>query len=228
MLLADAHVTAVRKLLLPTLQHSLFSPPGPPLPSNHPSPSLLAKLHLHIAELYTSSLAHFSSSSAPKSSSSSTTRKFFKSNKTSEAEPEPPSAEGDVIPQIRRYLRKESILSQALARKWLGVDSGENGKGQKVGEAITWVKDAQGRLQELEDSTVREKMKGLGLGKNHDRRKEERRARKGRVERELEDVQAWIKAYSRMNDTVSYCIWLLECFTDSCRYRSSQFPRLVH
>lgn len=111
--------------------------------------------------------------------------------------------EGEIIPELERYLRKESRLAHALAHKWLGVDAGENGKGAKVGEALTWVKEAQTRLQEMEDGKVREKMKGLSFGKGSEKKKEERKARQGRVERELEDVKAWVRAYSRMNDTVS-------------------------
>lgn len=117
---------------------------------------------------------------------------------------EPDSAEGELNAGFKRYLKKEAILSQALAHKWLGVDAGENGKGARIGEAIAWCKDAQTRLQVMEDSAVREKMKGLGIGKSNDRKKEERKARKGRVERDLEDVAAWVKTYTRQNDTVSH------------------------
>lgn len=194
MLLADAHVIAIRKLLLPILPHTLFSPPGPPLPSNHPSPSLLAKLYLHVSSLYDSARAHLRVNSIEPAS-----RKLFSKDKDAPED----SVEGDIIPELKRYLRKESILASGLARKWLGVDAGENGKGAKVGEAIAWVKDAQTRLQELEDNAVREKMKGLSFGKGSEKRKEERRARKGRLERELDDVAAWIKSYQQMNDTVS-------------------------
>ena len=192
MLLADAHVTAIRKLLLPTLPHVLFSPPGPPLPSNHPSPSLLAKLYLHVSSLYDSSKAHLRINSVDSG------RKLFKDKDSTEE-----SVEGEIIPELRRYLRKESVLASGLARKWLGVDVGENGKGAKIGEALAWVRDAQSRLQELEDGVVREKMKGLSFGKGREKRKEERMARKGRLERELDDVAAWIRSYQQMNDTVS-------------------------
>lgn len=188
-LLADAHSTAIRKLLLPVLPHTLFAPPGPPLPHSHPSPALLAKLYLHIAGLYTSARALFKVHAEPSS------RKLFKSDRDA-----PDQLESEIIPAYKRYLRKESLLASALAHKWLGVDAGENGK---VGEAIAWCREAKSKLEELEDGAVREKMKGLGMGKANDRKKDERRARKGRVERELEAVGAWIKSYSRMNDTVS-------------------------
>jgi hypothetical protein len=190
-LIADAHITAIRKLLLPVLPHMLFAPPGPPLPANHPSPSLLAKLYLHVASLYTSASGLLRSHTDPP--------RKGKSVESVEG------VEGEVIPELKRYLRKESALASALAHKWLGVDAGENGKGQKVGEAVAWVKEAQSRLEELEDGKVREKMKGLSFGKGSEKKKEERKARQGRVERELVDIAAWVRAYTRMNDTVSFC-----------------------
>ncbi|ORX38531.1 hypothetical protein BD324DRAFT_578025 [Kockovaella imperatae] len=198
--LADAHVTAIRKLLLPVLTHSLFSPPGPPLPSNHPSPSLLAKLYLHTASLYESARAFFK----VRGGESSSNRKLFsRDKKTGDTEPHD-TTEGDPIPELQRYLRKESLLASALARKWLGVDAGENSKEPQTGEALAWVKDAQSRLEELEDSAVREKMKGFSLSRGGDKKKEARKARKGRVERELEDVRAWIASYQALNDKVSF------------------------
>lgn len=192
-LLADAHVTAIRKLLLPVLPHALFAPPGPPLPSSHPSPALLAKLYLHVASLYTSARALFKVHQAEPSSG----RKLFKPDRD-----ELESMEVDITISLKRYLRKESLLASALALKWLGVDAGENGKGARVGEAVAWVREAKSKLEELEDGALKEKMKGLGMGKANERKKEERRARKGRVERELDDLAAWSRSYSRLNETV--------------------------
>lgn len=182
---------------MPILPHTLFAPPGPPLPSNHPSPSLLSKLYLHVAKLYDSSRALFKAHANEPSSSNS--RRIFRGEKIEE----PDSAEGELNSGFKRYLKKEAMLSQALAHKWLGVDAGENGKGARIGEAVAWCKDAQTRLEVMEDGAVREKMKGLGLGKLNDRKKEERKARKSRVERDLEDISAWVKSYARQNDTAS-------------------------
>lgn len=201
-LLADAHLTAIRKLLLPVLTYTLFAPPGPPLPPNHPSAPLQAKLYLHVHQLYSSARALLSVHQQPASSApSNSSRKLFRTN-TDKDVVEPEAVEGEIIPELKRYLAKEAQLALALAHKWLGIDAGENGKGTKVGEALAWVKDAQGRLEDLEDSKMRAKLKGLSLGKSRERKKEERRARMGRVERELEVVKAWVKAYQKMNDTV--------------------------
>lgn len=117
---------------------------------------------------------------------------------------DPDAAESDVIPDLKRYLRKEALVSSALAYKWLGVDAGENGKGAKVGEALAWVMEARGRLAQLEDGKVEAKMKGLSIGRGAERRKEARKARQGRIEREIADADAWVSSYKKMNDTVSF------------------------
>lgn len=45
-------------------------------------------------------------------------------------------------------------------------------------------------------------MKGLSIGRGAERRKEARKARQGRIEREIADVDAWVSSYKKMNDTV--------------------------
>ena len=177
------------------LPHYLFAPPGPPLPPNHPSPSLLAKLHLHVASLYDSAQALFKAHATADGSGSSRRRR----SDAQEAE----NAEGEVIAPLKRYLKKESLLASASAHRWLGIDAGENGKGQKVGEALALLKEAQSRLTDLEDTKMRERMKGLSIGKGGDQKKEQRKARRGRIDREIEECAAYIKAYKGINETVS-------------------------
>ncbi|WVW85602.1 hypothetical protein I302_107640 [Kwoniella bestiolae CBS 10118] len=197
MFLADAHLTAIRKLLLPVLPHALFSPAGPPLPSNHPSASLLAKLYLYVTSLYTSSRALLK---VQQSSSESSSKKLFSKEIDNEA------SEGEIITPLKRYLKKESLLSGALANKWLGIDLGENSKSStpKIGEAISYLRESLGRLEDLEDSKTREKIKGLSIGRNTERKKEERKSRRSRVEYEVEDTRAWVGSYVKMNDTVTF------------------------
>nr|XP_018261508.1 pH-response regulator protein palC [Kwoniella dejecticola CBS 10117]OBR83666.1 pH-response regulator protein palC [Kwoniella dejecticola CBS 10117] len=184
MLLADAHLTAIRKLLLPVLPHVLFSPPGPPLPSNHPSPSLLAKLYLHVTSLYNSS------------------RALLKANSSSSSSIEVDSVEGEMIVELKRYLKKENQLSMALAYKWLGIDSAE-GKSQKLGEGIAFVKESLFRLEDMESSKMKSGIKNLSI-KNSEKKKEERKNRVGRLEREIEDTKAWLRSYTKLNDTVAF------------------------
>ena len=51
MALADAQNLAIRKLLSKAAFENTLTP-GPPLPKSHPSPALVAKLHLECAALY--------------------------------------------------------------------------------------------------------------------------------------------------------------------------------
>ncbi|KAF6763135.1 pH-response regulator protein palC [Ephemerocybe angulata] len=57
MVLADAQTLAIRRLQSKSAYESNIAP-GPPLPLSHPSPSLLAKLHLECASLYASMKPH--------------------------------------------------------------------------------------------------------------------------------------------------------------------------
>lgn len=180
---------AISKLMHPTLAHSLINP-GPPLPKFHPSPSLLAKLYLHVGSLYDSARALLKIPEA-------TPTKLFSRNK---ADSDSDAVEGEVIPALKRYLVKESLLASALAHKWLGIDAGSD----KTGLAIAWLTEARKRVEVLEESKVREKMKGLslGLGKDKKQKEEVRRQRRGRVEWEKDGLDEWLKMLSRMNDTV--------------------------
>ncbi|KAK7048199.1 BRO1 domain-containing protein [Favolaschia claudopus] len=161
--LADAQTLAIRKLLSKSAYDSNIAP-GPPLPKSHPSPALISKLHLECASLYSSarSLAKTPSSAGkgkPKGSSSS---------------------DGEVSTDLRRYLNEETVFHEALARKWLGVDAGENGGSDRGGDAVgflTWAK------KELED------LKGR---------------KKDRISEELNSVNVFLKHYKKINDSLHF------------------------
>ncbi|TNY20486.1 hypothetical protein DMC30DRAFT_249364 [Rhodotorula diobovata] len=123
--LADANLLAIRRLLSRSLQvaHSTTTP-GPPLPPSHPSPALLAKLHLQVYTLYDEAR------SAAKTASSSAV------------------GAGDLSPALRRYLSDGRTLALALAYKWLGVDAGERGE---TGDALGLLGMARGELEALRD-----------------------------------------------------------------------------
>lgn len=112
-------------------------------------------------------------------------RSLFKSHSSSSTE---------ISPLIRRYLSDGRQLALALSYKWLGVDNGER---SETGEALGWLGLASKTLEELND-----KDKGLNkfkIGKG----KSAAKGRKGKVQEEIESVQAFAKAYKKVNDTVS-------------------------
>lgn len=178
--LADAQSLAIRKLLSRSAYDSTVTP-GPPLPTSHPSPALIAKLHLECASLYSSarSLAKTPVKSKGKNLSSGT--------------------DSEVSTDLRRYLADECVFHGALARKWLGVDAGENGSqngSPKGGEAVGFLAWAKKDLEDLRDRP------GLSLGKE----KEKKERRRDKVIEELESVNVFWKHYKNMNDSVSSSI----------------------
>ncbi|GAA5824256.1 hypothetical protein JCM11251_001583 [Rhodosporidiobolus azoricus] len=124
MCLADANLLAIRRLLSRSLSvaHSTTTP-GPPLPPSHPSPSLLAKLHLQVYTLYDEA------------------RSIIKSLPSS-------SYAGEISPLLRRYLSDGRTLSLALSYKWLGVDAGEQ---SRTGDALGYLGMAKKELEGLRE-----------------------------------------------------------------------------
>jgi hypothetical protein len=177
MSLADAQSLAIRKLLSKSAYDSNIAP-GPPLPKSHPSPALIAKLHLECASLYSSALSLAKTQSATASSK----------NK---------DGDGEVTVDLRRYLGDEVAFHGALARKWLGVDAGENGRNEKGGEAVGYLGWAKKELEELKDGG---KGKALGMGAKG---KEGKEKRKEKVLDELDGVNVFLKHYRKLNDSVS-------------------------
>ncbi|GAA5826928.1 hypothetical protein JCM3770_006308 [Rhodotorula araucariae] len=141
MCLADANLLAIRRLLSRSLQvaHSTTTP-GPPLPPAHPSPALLAKLHLQVYALYDEarSLAKNVSASAG-------------------------AGVGELSPALRRYLSDGRTLALALSYKWLGVDAGERGE---TGGALGYLGMASTELDALREKDKGLKaLKGFGKSK---------------------------------------------------------------
>lgn len=198
MLLADAQLLSIRKLLSPTLSSTPHL--GPPLARGHPSPSLLVKLHVNVASLYASAIPLVLSSSSSSSSDNDT---------------ETP------IPALGRYLREGRAFAEAMSRKWLGIEAGESAgaSGARIGEAIVWLRASKKAIEDLEaegggrggggGSAESSGTSGggrtlLGRKKLGPSGKEEKKDRKGRLAEELETVKAFLSAYEKVNNQVRH------------------------
>jgi hypothetical protein len=105
-----------------------------------------------------------------------------------------------VSADIRRYLADETAFHGALARKWLGVDAGENGSTERGGEAVGFLGWAKKELKELKDGG-----KGISVAKGD---RGMRDMMKERVNDELEKVNLFFKHYKKVNDSVSVSFFL--------------------
>lgn len=172
MTLADANLLAIRRLLSrSTSDAHTATAPGPPLPSKHPSPSLLAKLHLNVYTLYDEA------------------RSLCKS-------PADLTTVGELNADLRRYFTSGRSISIALAHKWLGIDAGENGGKDRAGEAIAWLTLAKEGLEQV-DTKISGGLNLIRVGK------QEKRVGRNKIGEELQSVNAFLNAYTRVNDTVS-------------------------
>jgi hypothetical protein len=182
MALADAQTLAIRRLMSKSSYDSNVTP-GPPLPASHRPPSLLAKLHIECASLY---------------SSARTLAMTLGSSKSSSKE----SANKEVSSGLRRYLSDQANFHSAMAHKWLGVDAGEKGGTDKAGEAVAFLQWSRKELEELKDGG---KLVSIGAAE-----KEKTDKRKDKINNELASVNVFYKYYNKMNDTV--CILLQPFF----------------
>jgi hypothetical protein len=141
--LASAQSLAIRKLLTKSSYDSTVAP-GPPLPASHPSPALLAKLHLEASTLCASadSLLRIPAS---------------RKNDMEVAEP------------LLLYARDGAALHGALARKWLGADAGAH---DAPGLAVGFLGWAKRELDVLRDGGARSH--GGGKEEGRDGRRERR------------------------------------------------------
>ena len=195
---ASAQSLAIRKLLTKSAYDSTIAP-GPPLPKSHPSPALIAKLHLEAAHLCSSalSLARIpGSSKARLASASGKLGNPFKKDKDSQ---DAQKGEMDVSADLLRFLADSSAYHSALAHKWLGVDAGETPGSTRLGEAVAFLAWSKKELDELKDA-------GKGGGKEDG--KEGKRDRKERVVEKIESVSVFLKHYKKLNNSVSFFLAL--------------------
>lgn len=192
MALADAQTLAIRKLLSKAAADSALTP-GPPLPKSHPSPVLIAKLHLECATLY-SSARSLAKTTADYRSGTSKSKIKLSLGKDKDRDKQKVESGEEVAPELRRYFSEEAAFHAALARKWLGVDAGENGGTSKGGVAVGFLAWAKKDLEDLKS--------GIGV-MGTDREKEMRERRRDKIVEELESVTVFLKGYQKINDTVS-------------------------
>ncbi|EIN11903.1 hypothetical protein PUNSTDRAFT_63546 [Punctularia strigosozonata HHB-11173 SS5] len=188
MALMDAQTLAIRKLLTKATAESAFSP-GPPLPKSHPSPALVAKLHLECAETYASARALAKTPGA----SHKPKHPFGLGKKDADDDG---AGGGGVASELRRYLADEHALHAALAHKWLGVDAGEAPGGARAGEAVAFLAWAKRELDELGGRGV-----SVGGGSRED---DMRKRRKERVAEEAASAGVFFKYYKNMNDSLNF------------------------
>lgn len=174
--MADAEALALRRLLSKAAADIAVSP-GPPLPRSHPSPALLSKLQLNIYNLLDASLQQ----TAPASLSRKITFKKFSSD-----------SQQEVWPEWRSHLQRLSLLSAARSHKWLGVEAGEASRAD-VGSAVAWLQLSQKELSDLTSPKLSTLTSGKGANYQQT---------KAVIGAELERIQAFLKVYKKMNDTV--------------------------
>lgn len=136
-------------------------------------------MHLECAHLYSSARTLVKTNASAKSDSNS-----------------------NVSADLRHYLGDESAFHDALGKKWLGIDAGENGQGQQAGDAIGFLSWAKKELEELRDGG-----KGLNFAKG-EKEKAGRNVRKNKVAEELASITVWLAHYKKMNDTVRHFLYL--------------------
>ncbi|GAA5851574.1 hypothetical protein JCM5353_008966 [Sporobolomyces roseus] len=105
------------------------------------------------------------------------------------------SSSSEISPLIRRYLSDGRQLALSLSYKWLGVDNGER---SETGEGLGWLGLASRALDELSGKDSGFNKFKIGKGKLA------AKGRKGKVQEEIESVQAFTKAYKKVNDTVHF------------------------
>lgn len=135
--MADAHALAIRKLQAP-----FGIAPGTPLPPHHPSPSLLAKLHLHTSTLYRDAhtlMLRALGMDAPK-------HKLVQKLHTLRPDEDTKMA-------FPAYANKHALAHRARAFLWLGIERGETA--HSIGWAIAYLGMAEHIMADVRDKKAK-------------------------------------------------------------------------
>lgn len=173
--LAAAQALAIRKLLTKSSYDSTVAS-GPPFPASHPSPALLAKLHLEASALYASADSLLRIPAARKH-------------------------DMEVAEPLLLFARDGAALHGALARKWLGADAGVN---DALGVSVGFLTVAKRDLEALRDRNARPGGGGGGGGSKEEVR-DGRRERRERMAVEAEDAARLLRQFKQVNDSVRLC-----------------------
>jgi hypothetical protein len=189
----------------------------PPLSTNHPSPSLLAKLYLNVAALYESALSLSQTASSkvgvrldavPSSGATDAVKKGGQSgrnfgtalkqklSKSSSSGDylEDNTTSGKISHGFAKYLFKGARNSRARGYFWLGVDRGERGD---YGEAISFFKLASDGME------ITLNARRINLHKT-DKSKEEKRGFSKDKENLIRLIGQFGASYKQLNDSVAF------------------------
>ena len=214
--MADAHTLAVRRLVSnpAAIAHDTLTP-GPPLPPGHPSPSLLAKLHLYAAALYQDALALLAAadgqrrapnSQAPgedaqKSSAARGVGKLVPLEKL-RSKLASVGVEHRISSSLLQYLEREAHWQRAVAYKWLGIDAGESSG--RTGEALAFLAAAGDMMSRFQPRDAASKAPKPPFTKQARLLRHRGSDSPQWVELEIASVRRIHSLYQRMNDTVSF------------------------
>lgn len=214
---AEAELLAIRKLLSPTnCYQTATRTAAPPLPSSHPSPSLLSKLYLNAASHFESALSlaqtacnaigvRSDDTTVPGESASEDIKQASSSGFKAKLVSKLGTSSGKLLEESTRtgklnagfvkYLTKSIFASQARAYVWLGIDKGERGQ---YGEAISFLRLAKEEIEGISSGNK------ISLHTKDDRKKDEKRKFIQERENVLKLITDWTRAYVQLNDTVGF------------------------
>lgn len=199
---------------------------APPLPKSHPSPSVLAKLHLNVVEKAESAISLCKTASKrsfvavdevvdihdvgldergkKERSSRIGVLKGLKGKLGGVGSGSAPDsissssalATDEVASGLLKHLKRTSTLNRSKAYRWLAIDAGESR--EQYGEAIVFLRLASSTLDQLDEaSKLRNSVKSSkGEGT--------RRFWRGGRESERKEIEHWLASYQRLNDTVFF------------------------
>jgi hypothetical protein len=208
--LAAAQALAIRKLLTKSSYDNTVAS-GPPFPASHPSPALLAKLHLEASALCASADSLLRIPAARKH-------------------------DMEVAEPLLLFARDGAALHGALARKWLGADAGVH---DALGVSVGFLTVAKRDLDALRDGSARPGG-GAGTKEEVRDGRRERRERiaaeaedAARLLRQFKQVNDSVRCVCALRVVLHFILFyfsLFRCRSSLCRRQLNcrpQYPRVA-